>query len=143
MGEEESEYAFASHDEVIAAVHMMEESVFENIPKFMWIAQREQLRTAVRNHFDELGCDSSDPTLLRGALYGAMLAINLESQSSVVSLQTVMLATVLLDMFENPADAIGTQSLEDLRNMIEDATKRQRPSKMKYILRRIVGALTA
>ena len=144
MSEEEydnEEYAFSTHDDVVRVVRLMEENISSNMPKILWVSQREQLRSAVRNHLESLGYSSFDEDVIRGALYGAVLAINLESQSSVVSLQTVMLTTVLLDMVENPMD-IDMEQLDDLRDFVNSATKRQQPHWAKVLTHKIIDALT-
>lgn len=144
MGDDEiigdESYAFSTHDDVVAAVHLMEKSVVDNIPKFMWVMQREQLRTAVRNHIEALGQDPANESVMLGALYGAMLAINLESQSSVISVQTILLATVLLDMIENPIDAMSPD-IGIIRDMVNNASKRRgSSSKLLQFARMILGA---
>lgn len=120
MNDESSEYVFTTHDDVARIVRTMEKDLLNYIPPMVWVGQSEQLAAAVRNHLDEMGCSVADKILVKGMLYGSMLAINLEAQMNEISPATIMLTAVLLDMYENP-DAGMSTGFTALRSALEPA----------------------
>lgn len=118
MDDDIEPYAFHTNEDVIAAVKSLRSDVSEHVPAIIWAAQIDQLASGVRNHIEVLGHDTSDMSLMHGMLYGTMLAINLEAQTSEVSTSTIMLASVLLDMIESPDDFDG-EVLGQLRSAVD------------------------
>lgn len=112
------EYAFTTNEEVAAAVRSMRSDLIDHLPPVIWETQIDQLSSGVRNHIEALGHDTLDMSLVHGMLYGTMLAINLEAQTSEVSTSTVMLASVLLDMIEHPTD-LDSELLSQLRSAVD------------------------
>jgi len=137
------DFAFETHDDVVRVVRLMEENLFEIVPKIIWASQTDQLGSAVRNHVEQIGYDMDNQTLLLGMLYGTLLTINLESQLTEVSPASVMLASVLLGMVEDPNNS-NSMELLAIRNEInrsmgdEDFEK---PSFRRWV-RRLVRSLT-
>jgi len=131
----EEELSFASHEDVARIVRTMERNLLTVIPPMVWVGQSEQLATAVRNHVDEIGGEVTDRALMGGMLYGSMLTLNLESQVNEISPASIMLVTVLLNLFENP-DFDLDANFESLRKALEPEPEAKPQSVLRRIFRR-------
>jgi hypothetical protein len=142
--DEHEEFAFSTHEDVVKVVRSMEHDLFQIVPKVIWAAQTDQLSTAVRNHIEMIGYTTDDKVLLYGMLYGTLLTINLESQTMEVSPASIMLASVLLNMTEDPN--LDRDQMEMLRKEVDKvaALPRQRKNgTIKRLIRRVADALLA
>jgi len=112
------DFAFGTHQDVVRVVRSMENDLFQIVPRIIWAAQTDQLGSAVRNHIEHIGYEVDNETLLVGMLYGALLTINLEAQNSDISPSSIMLASVLLNMTEEPMNSNNSE-FESIKKQID------------------------
>lgn len=122
MEHDDEEYAFTTHEDAAAFVKLLRQQMLSNIPQTIWMLQSEQLRSTLRNHVDALGHDVDDEQFMYGMLYGTLLTINLQSQSTEISVPTAMLATVMLDMLENPS-GLTLEEIDGMRDKVDQLTR--------------------
>jgi hypothetical protein len=118
MGFDGEEYAFDTHADAARFIRTLQQTMTEAIPTTIWSIQSEQLRSTVRNHINVLGHDVEDEEFMYGLLYGALLTINLQAQSTEISIPTIMLMTVLLDMLEDPT-GLTHDDLSHVKNLVD------------------------
>ena len=135
MGFNGDEYAFESHEAATKFIHAMQENLASTIPQTIWQVQTEQLRSALRNHVETLGRDTDDEEFMHGLLYGALLTINLQAQSTEIAIPTAMLVTVMLDMIEHPSD-LSFSEMEAMRTIVDKI--QQRPSVWSRVVRLLI-----